>query len=276
MELPTDIWDMIVKQSKKTNTDLIDDMDLQQLELLQTLITDKKKRIYTEIKNKLDKYDVIEVYSLNNKYINSFIVIDKNISVINFIKVCKLNSGNKKTIFGNYSSSSMYNDFINLSIVNIKNISKFEDRCKENIDIANKLKVGDVFCYSVYTCAEYVKYRKTIFEMELLEDGLLYNVVIDTTPNTIKIIKYYRINNSDEFNNELKSSIETINKKNVLCKISYDDNADEYIKSRKHLFTRCLLSINRLKNVDLKQYFNQVRKYQIKHMIITQKRLGLR
>ena len=79
MELPNDVWDMIIKQSIKTNADIIADMDLQQLELLEELIKNKKKRIYTEITNKLDKYDVIEVYSLDNKYLDSFVVIDKNI-----------------------------------------------------------------------------------------------------------------------------------------------------------------------------------------------------
>jgi hypothetical protein len=31
MELPNDIWDIIVKQSKKTNEELVKDMDLKDL-----------------------------------------------------------------------------------------------------------------------------------------------------------------------------------------------------------------------------------------------------
>ena len=273
MELPTDIWDMIVKQSKKTNADIIADMDLQQLELLEALIKDKKKRIYNAIKNKLDKYDVIDAYSIDNKYINSFIVIDKNITNINFIKVCKLVSGNKKTIFGNYMGSPTYNEYIDLSTVNIKIKKKLQDNYTDNVKIANSLKVGDVFCYSMYSCAEYVKYKTRI--RRSLEDGLRYDVVIDMTPDNIIIIKYFRINNF-ELSNDISSSIEFVNKKKVLYKINYDDNADEYIKSRKHLFTRCLLAINKLRATDIKQYFCKVRKYQIKHMITVQKRLGLR
>jgi hypothetical protein len=106
-------------------------------------------------------------------------------------------NGNKKTIFGNYLNGNIYNSNLCLITYNIKIKSKLEQRCRENINIANKLKVGDVFCYSLYTGAEWVKMRKRIYEMETFEDGLKYGVVNDITPNKIVMVNYCKISNTD-------------------------------------------------------------------------------
>ena len=195
MELPTDIWDMIVKQSKKTNDDIVADMNLQQLFWLEHSIIQKKMEICSDIKYKIDKYDVIEIANLDyddKNITDKYIVADVILSEHRYIKCFKLIAGDKKTIFGNYQFAYKKIDKIDLYDykLNIKIKSKYIDRCIENRNITNKLKVGDVFCYSMYSCAEWCKMRNRINEMEFFEDGLRYDVVIDTTPDNIIIIKY--------------------------------------------------------------------------------------
>tara|TARA_Y100000389_G_C17409294_1_gene489918 strand:- start:48 stop:878 length:831 start_codon:yes stop_codon:yes gene_type:complete len=275
MELPNDIWDKIVKQSKKNNIDIVCDMNLQQLDLLEMVIRERKHKLINVINNKLDKYDIIEVcydlkeYIENGEYIKNYIVIDKNIKDESYIKVCKLNDGNKKTIFGNYSSGSMYNQSLCLISDNIKVKSKLQDRDKENITIANKLNVGDVFCYSIYSCAEWCKKRNRIYEMETFEDGLKYNIVIGMTYSKIITIKYNKTSTNYKY-----EELEYINKNKVLNKINYNDNQVEYIKAIKHLFTRSLLIIDSID--DTQDYLNKISKNHIRHIIIKQHRIGIR
>ena len=49
MELPTDIWYEIIKYSKKTNEEIINDMDLEKLEKLEALIATKKKWLFNQL-----------------------------------------------------------------------------------------------------------------------------------------------------------------------------------------------------------------------------------
>ena len=278
MELPNDIWDKIVKQSKKNNIDIVDDMDLQQLDLLEMVIQDKKHKLINSIIIKLDKYDIIEIYDEYYKCYRDFIIINKNIKANNCISVCKLHNGTKKTIFGNYfagymynnrvkfgiNNGYMYNNIIFLKDLNIKVKSKLQDRDKENITIANKLNVGDVFCYSIYSCAEWCKMRNRIYEMETFEDGLKYNIVIGMTHSKIITFKY----------SKTKNELEYINKNKVLNKINYNDNQVEYIKVIKHLYTRSLLIIDSIE--DTQDYLNKISKNHIKHIINNQRRIGIR
>ena len=267
MELPNDIWDKIVKQSKKNNIDIVNDMDLQQLDLLEMVIEDKKNKIYNDIKCKLDKYDIIEVFDGNNKYLMDCVLIDKKTNRECCSKICKLNDGNKKTIFGNYLSGRMTNQSLCLITNNIKVKSKLQDRHADNIKIANNLNIGDVFCYSIYTCAEWCKLRKKIYEMETFEDGLKYKVVIGMTYSKIITIEYNTTSTNYRY-----EELEYINKNKVLNKINYNDNQVEYIKAIKHLFTRCLLIIDSIE----KDYLNNISKNHIKHIINKQKSLGVR
>jgi hypothetical protein len=197
MELPNDIWDIIVKQSKKTNDDIVAGLTLEELRMLELVIAERKTKMYNEIKSKIDKYDIIEVIDEDGKNVMDFVVIDKIAKRECCIRVIQLINGNKKTIFGNYLNGNIYNSNLCLITYNIKIKSKLEQRHRENINIANKLKVGDVFCYSLYTGAEWVKMRKRIYEMETFEDGLKYGVVNDITPNKIVMIKYHKISNTD-------------------------------------------------------------------------------
>ena len=90
MELPNDIWIEIVKQSKKSNDDIVADMDLKELRMLEIVVAEKKTKMYNAIKSKLDKYDIIEVFDDNNKYVMDCVLIDKIAKRECCIRVCEL------------------------------------------------------------------------------------------------------------------------------------------------------------------------------------------
>ena len=267
MELPNDIWDIIVKQSKKTNDDIVAELTLKELRMLELVIAERKSNMYDAIKSKLDKYDIIEVFDDNNRYVMDCVIIDKIAKRECCIRVCELKNGNKKTIFGNYLNGNMTNEDLCLFTYNIKIKSKIQDRCRENINIANKLKVGDVFCYSLYTGAEWCKYRNRYDEMNTFDDGLKYGVVNDITPNKIIMVLYYKISNADH----IVKSKKYVDNSMILNKINYEDNEEEFIKYKKVFGYRYILDIDKIN--DNKIYFENVNKKQV---IKIQKKLKIR
>jgi hypothetical protein len=267
MELPNDIWIEIVKQSKKTNDDIVADMNLKELRMLEIVIAERKTKMYNDIKSKLDKYDIIEVFDDTNTYVMDCVVIDKIAKRECCIRVCELRYGNKKTIFGNYLNGNVSNEDLCLFTYNIKIKSKLEQRNRENIKIANSLKIGDVFCYSLYSGYEWCRMRNSIFEMETFEDGIKYAVVNDLTPNKIVIVNYHKISNTSD----IVRSKKYIDKSMILNKIEYEDNEDEFIKYKKLFGYRYILDIDKIN--DITQYFKDVNK---KQLIKLQKRLKIR
>ena len=272
MELPNDIWDIIVKQSKKTNDDIVADMDLKELFWLEHSILQKKMEICDAIKSKIDKYDVIEITKLNYEDKNiteEYIVADDILSEHRYIKCFKLITGDKKTIFGNYQFA--YKKIYKIDLydykLNIKIKSKIQDRCRENINIANKLRVGDMFCYSLYTGAEWCKMRNSIYEMETFEDGIIYGVVNKITAYKIVMVNYYKISNTDN----IVRSVKYIDKNMILNKINYEDNEVEYIKMKKKFMYICMIEVNKI--LDNNEYFENVNK---KQLIKLQKKLKIR
>jgi hypothetical protein len=241
-------------------------MDLKDLLWLEHSILQKKMEICDAIKSKIDKYDIIEVFDDNNKYVMDCVVIDKMVKRECCIRVCELKNGNKKTIFGNYLNGNMTNENLCLFTYNIKIKSKWEHRCRENINIANELKVGSVFCYSLYTGAEWIKMRNRIYEMEFFKDGIVYDVVCGITRDKIIIKKYY--NNG---NGIITKSEKYVNKNMVLNKVEYDDNAVEYIRYKKKLLFESIFEIDKIN--DNKIYFENVNK---KQLIQIQKSLKIR
>ena len=271
MELPNDIWEEIVKQSKRTNDDIVADMDLKQLFWLEHSILQKKMEICDAIKSKINKYDVIEITKLNYEDENitiEYIVADDILSGHRYIKCFKLITGDKKTIFGNYQFA--YKKIYKIDLydykLNIKIKSKWEQRNRENIKIANSLKIGDVFCYSLYTGAEWCKMRNRIYEMETFEDGLKYGVVNEITPNKIVMQNYYKISDIDN----IIGSGQYIDKNKILNKVEYDDNEVEYIKMKKKFMYMCMCEVNKI--LDKNEYFKDVNK---KHLINLQKQLKI-
>lgn len=266
MELPNDIWNEIVKQSKKTNNDIVAGLTLKELRMLEIVIAERKTKMYNAIKSKLDKYDIIEVYDDNNKYVMDCVVVNKNTKKECCIDVIQLVNGSNKTIFGNYLHGNSYNIHLCLTKYNIKIKNKIQDRCRENINIANKLKVGDVICYSLYTGAEWCKFRHIYEDMTTFKDGIIYDVVCGITRDKIIIKKYYTNDNGIVI-----KSKRYVNKNVVLNKVDYDDNAVEYIRYKKKLLFESILEIAIIN--DITQYFKDVNKKQI---IKLQKRLKIR
>ena len=272
MELPNDIWEEIVKQSKKTNDDIVADMNLKELFWLEHSILQKKMEICDAIKSKINKYAVIEITKLNYEDKNiteEYIVADDILSEHRYIKCFKLIAGDKKTIFGNYQFA--YKKIYKIDLydykLNIKIKSKYVDRCRENINIANKLKVGDVFCYSLYTGAEWCKMRNSIYEMEFFKDSLKYGVVNNITASKIVMVKYHKISNTDN----IVRSKKFVSKSMILNKINYEDNEVEYIKMKKKFMFMCMIEIDKIE--DITQYFKDVNK---KQLIQIQKSLKIR
>ncbi len=261
MELPNDIWCKIVNQSLKTNDDIIQDMDLNDLKKLQNMIILKKQKIYKSIKSNFNKYDIIEVYSNDNIYIMDCIIIDYNLNnATNIISVIRLYNGINKTILGNYYSANRYNQNISLDIHKIYLKLSLVERNNENIKIANTLKVGDVFIYSIYTGAEFCKLRNRIYEMNTLDEGLKFGVVNKITLNKIMVINYY----TTEDTNIIVKNYKYIYKNTILQKINYNDNPIDYIKMKKKFMYACMMDINNIddnveyfKNVDKKQLIKQ-------------------
>jgi len=268
MELPNEIWCDIVKQSKKSNDDIVADMNLKELRMLELVIAKRKTEMYDVIKSKLDRYDIIEVFDDNNKYLMDCVVIDKIAKKECCIRVCELKNGNKKTIFGNYLNGNMTNEDLCLFTYNIKIKSKCVDRYRENINIANKLKVGDVFCYSLYTGAEWCKMRNRIYEMEQFTEGLKYGVVNDITPNKIVMVDYYKTSITDT---NITRIVKYINKNMILNKVEYEDNEVEYIICKKKFMMMCMLEVDKIEYNKI--YFENVNK---KNLIQIQKRFKIR
>jgi hypothetical protein len=264
MNIPSEIWDIIVKQSKKTNEELVVDMCLKELKMLETVITERKTTLYNEIKSKIDKYDIIEVFDNDNKYVTDYVVINKIAKRECCIRVCELKKCNKKTIFGNYLNGNMSNEDLCLTKYNFKIISKIQDRSRENINIANKLKIGDVFNYSLYNVAEWCEMRNKIYEMETFVDGISYHVVSGITRDKIIIKNYYKIN--DGF---IKIK-RYLNKNTILNKVEYTDNATQYIKCKKKLLFESIVEISKI--TSYKNYFENVNK---KQLIKLQKQLKI-
>jgi hypothetical protein len=271
MELPNEIWCEIVKQSKKTNDDLLDEMNIDQLKELELMIEKKKSKIYDNIKSKIDKYDVIELHYKKDNWVADCVVLDTNLKSSNFIKVCELVNGNKKTIFGRYEIGARTNTFINLDNYNFKIKNKLEHRCRENINIANKLKIGDVFCYSMLTCAEWCKNKSRMdLPMGDFERYINYGVVEDITAYKIRIINYYR---TDQNALKWDRIDKYIDKNLVLKKIEYDDEPYIYNREKSKFMFKCILQIN-INKTDIinKDYFKHINK---KKLIKLQKRFKI-
>jgi hypothetical protein len=123
-----------------------------------------------------------------------------------------------------------------------------------------------VFCYSLYTGAEWCKHRNRYDEMEFFNDSLKYDVVCGITRDKIIIKKYY--NNG---NGIITKSKKYVNKNMVLNKVEYNDNAVEYIRYKKKLLFESILEIDKIN--DNKIYFENVNK---KQLIQIQKSLKIR
>jgi len=275
MELPNEIWDIIVKQSKKSNYEFIKDKNLDELYTLEYEIKEKRKQMYDNIKSKLNKYDIIKVTHKTDKKAYNFdlLITNLNLNRDDKISVCNLNKCNEKCIFGNYKNGDLYSFQIDLNNVDIEVISSLKDRNKENIKIANSLKVGDVFVYSNYTSAEWVKHRSRFIDLSTFENSFIYSIVEDITPEKIIIKNHTKMIDGvciTQFNRDKQY----INKNIVLKKLNFKDNEILYSNVKKDYFMN---KINMLIKCGNKyKHFNKIDKDYIKHLINLQRKLNIR
>jgi hypothetical protein len=163
MELPSDIWNLIVSESLKNNDDIINGMELNDLTLLESVIANKKEKFYEE-KNKI------------------------------------------------------------------------------NIKIANELKIGDVFSYSLNSGAELCK------QNELIENEIIYDVVYNLNDNQI-VTRSFVIDGGVVFG----SVRMFINKNQILNKLNYNDIPDIYnMKMKEKKMSYCLFKYKALKKYNLR------------------------
>ena len=218
MELPNDIWYTIVKQSIKSNSEFITEMDIYELCELERVIKEKKDKIYNTIKSKLNKYDII-TYGDYHLLITNLNL--KNNGEIKCLYLSNYSGIDCKTIVGNYESANGFNFKIYLNQfdkMKIQVISTLEDRNKENIEIANSLKIGDVFCYSKY-CVDYLV--RLNHDCILLKNTIDYSIILSNP-----LQNHFSILCNDNIHY-------TIQKGLVLEKIGYENNKEIYCKIKK-------------------------------------------
>jgi len=79
MELPNDIWNIIVNNSLKTNEDIIENMTMTEMNDLEVLLVQKKKDYFENVKKKLDRYDVLGIYDKHNNWVMDCLLLNKQI-----------------------------------------------------------------------------------------------------------------------------------------------------------------------------------------------------
>ena len=275
MELPNELWDIIVKQSKKSNYEFIKDMTIYELYELDYEIKEKRNKIYNEIKSKLNKYDIIKVTHKTDKkaYNCDLLITNLNLTNGNEISVSNLNKCNEKCIFGNYKNGDTISFQVDLNNVNIEVISSLADRNKENIKIANSLKIGDVFIYSNYTSAEWVKHRYRYMDLSTFENSFCYSIVEDKTTEKI-IIKNHTIIRDEMSITRFNRNKQYINKNIVLKKLNFKDNEKLYSNLKKDYFMDKINMLMRCGNNY--NHFDKIDKDYIKHLINLQRKFNIK
>ena len=275
MELPNEIWDIIVKQSKKSNNEFIKEKNLDELFELEKAINEKKNKIYNTIKSKFNKYDIIKVTHKTDKnaYNCDLLVTNLNLNNGNKISVSNLNKGSDKCIFGNYKDGDIISFQIDLNYCNIEVISTLANRNKENIKIANSLNVGDVFVYSNYTSTEWVKNRFTYADLTTFKNSFCFSIVEDMT-NEKLIIKNHTIIRDEMSITRFNRNKQYINKNIVLKKLHFEDNKKLYSNLKKDYFMDKIN--NHFRYVNNRNHFNKINKDYIKYLVNLQKQFKIR
>jgi hypothetical protein len=123
---------------------------------------------------------------------------------------------------------------------------------EDNIKIANELKIGDVFSYSIYTGAHFNSMYKNL-EYQLLDDQLIedvvhtitiYDVVYELKDNQIVTICFKK------YGDKHTSHRKYINKNQILNKLNYNDIPGIYnmmMKEKKMSYS--LFRYKALKNI---------------------------
>jgi hypothetical protein len=181
MELPNDIWDIIVKKSLKSNEEIIKEKTYHELCHLMRDIKFRQYQMIRDIKKKINKYDILDIY-YDEVYHFSGIVINKlddnneNIKIRRFIKVA-----NEKTIMDE-CIACFYICNVNIRW-EFKITSTEEERKNKNIELSNTLKSGDSICYSSVSVPQYLRYYNYHGDslLELNREG----VVAFTTKNKV-------------------------------------------------------------------------------------------
>jgi len=117
MELPTDIWEMIVKQSREPIEDKVKDLSVNQLATLMTNLSVMKQKKLKDKWNNLPIYTIIA-----DEYGESYMVCKKNCNNRKYILLRRMDyikEYNEFTFFGNYWFCDQ-NVYANTAIFNLE------------------------------------------------------------------------------------------------------------------------------------------------------------
>lgn len=144
MELPTDVWDIIVKQSIKTDNELIKNKKYHELIQLEKIIAYQKNILNNELKATISNNDIIQYHPYNGdkmKFDYYLVIANKHINN-QYIAVVPL-ANDFPTINLEWLREEKKHLCINDGKITI--INTLKSRTANGYEVANKLKKGDVF-----------------------------------------------------------------------------------------------------------------------------------
>jgi len=144
MELPTDVWDIIVKQSIKTDNELIKNKKYHELIQLEKIIADQKNILNNELKATISNNDIIQYHPYNGdemKFNYYLVIANKHINN-QYIAVVPL-ANDFPTINLEWLREEKKHLCINDGKITI--INTLKSRTANGYEVANKLKKNDIF-----------------------------------------------------------------------------------------------------------------------------------
>lgn len=153
MELPNEIWDIIVKQSKTTNRNFINNINtIDELDAIILMANEKKTRIKYDIMNDFKKNthvgDIVKITDdIGCQIIYGMVLrIYNKACSFKYVRVIPV-SPDKRTLYGNfYMTESKH--IVSILDYKIEVIRNKDDFKKEQNDIDTNVRVGDTYmCY---------------------------------------------------------------------------------------------------------------------------------
>jgi len=227
LELPTDIWETIVKQSKQSAKDLLKDLSFDELNEVMCEATKQRRDKLRCVRNKYPKHTI-----LNDTNNQKWVVIGGNNNE-RFVVCEKVYYTIDTTILGNYHKNndtrSEYDIFWIIDLEKdqlVKSLSHYDkdtyidfeviqyhsDLEATRISRANNLKVGDTFSVFRYGVNMNPTHGAWDWRSKTLDTACVFK-------NTPKYIVYEEVLGTVEFGNTAlrEVKIKKVEKKRVVC-----------------------------------------------------------
>tara|TARA_R110000803_G_scaffold7316_2_gene23524 strand:- start:31 stop:696 length:666 start_codon:yes stop_codon:yes gene_type:complete len=141
MELPHDIWDIIVKESKKDIHSLIDELtDTQEITALIYKLTERKQKITLEYKSKFENGDIVIATSVTRDTPKRFVITDlAPNSTHPIITLRQVHPNPRKNTYGEYGYYITDMEWFRMDINKFKLHTSKKDREKILYEYINEL-----------------------------------------------------------------------------------------------------------------------------------------